>query len=173
MGSSLVGSPPRSLTTTGGVELGSGRRELPGSTSLTVSWRSLLAVLADLSISVAHSVKRACSRSSSGATGILAPRQTFNGPCNRPSWLYIRVAPYPMPIIRPAGCASQLPGPGCAVTDCTPSAPSLDALTSSQGWAPCMWVGGLHAHNKQRTLTRQERCASGPTGSIESFIALA
>ena len=27
-------------------------------------------------------------------------------------------------VIRPAGCASQLPGPGCEVTDCTPSAPS-------------------------------------------------
>ena len=30
----------------------------------------------------------------------------------------------PMPIIRPAGCASELPGPGCEVNDCTPSAPS-------------------------------------------------
>ena len=30
----------------------------------------------------------------------------------------------PIPIIRPAGCASQLPGPGCEATDCTPSAPS-------------------------------------------------
>ena len=30
----------------------------------------------------------------------------------------------PMPIIRLAGCASQLPGPGCEVNDCTPSAPS-------------------------------------------------
>ena len=29
----------------------------------------------------------------------------------------------PIPIIRPAGCASQLPGPGCEVDDCTPSAP--------------------------------------------------
>ena len=29
------------------------------------------------------------------------------------------------PIIRPAGCASQLPGPGCEVADCTPSAPNL------------------------------------------------
>ena len=34
---------------------------------------------------------------------------------------------HPMPIIRPAGCASELPGPGCEVTDCTPSAPSLGA----------------------------------------------
>ena len=30
----------------------------------------------------------------------------------------------PMPIIRLAGCASQFPGPGCEVNDCTPSAPS-------------------------------------------------
>ena len=29
-----------------------------------------------------------------------------------------------MPIIRPAGCASELPGPGCEVDNCTPSAPS-------------------------------------------------
>ena len=29
----------------------------------------------------------------------------------------------PTPIIRPAGCASELLGPGCEVTDCTPSAP--------------------------------------------------
>ena len=33
-----------------------------------------------------------------------------------------------MPIIRPAGCASELPGPGCAVNDCTPSAPSVSSL---------------------------------------------
>ena len=32
----------------------------------------------------------------------------------------------PIPIIRPAGCASQLTGPGCEVADCTPSAPSAD-----------------------------------------------
>jgi len=31
----------------------------------------------------------------------------------------------PIPIIRPAGCASELPGPGCEAADCTPSAPSL------------------------------------------------
>ena len=30
----------------------------------------------------------------------------------------------PMPIIRLAGCASQLPGPGCEAANCTPSAPS-------------------------------------------------
>ena len=35
-----------------------------------------------------------------------------------------------MPIIRPAGCASELPGPGCAVDDCTPSAPSAPR----EGW---------------------------------------
>ena len=29
-----------------------------------------------------------------------------------------------MPSVRPTGCASQLPGPGREVTDCTPSAPS-------------------------------------------------
>jgi len=34
----------------------------------------------------------------------------------------------PMPIIRPAGCASQLTGPGCEVADCTPSAPSAQKL---------------------------------------------
>ena len=29
-----------------------------------------------------------------------------------------------MPSVRPTGCASQLPGPGREVADCTPSAPS-------------------------------------------------
>jgi len=29
----------------------------------------------------------------------------------------------PIPIVRPTGCASELPGPGRAATNCTPSAP--------------------------------------------------
>jgi len=40
-----------------------------------------------------------------------------------------------MPIIRPAGCASQLPGPGCEVDNCTPSAPSAFALRAGCGCA--------------------------------------
>ena len=33
---------------------------------------------------------------------------------------------------RPAGCASELLGPGCEVTDCTPSAPSAQQLAASK-----------------------------------------
>ena len=39
----------------------------------------------------------------------------------------------PIPIIRPAGCASELPGPGCKVNDCTPSAPSALPPRTPQG----------------------------------------
>ena len=44
--------------------------------------------------------------------------------CARPA-----LARNPMPIIRPAGCASELPGPGCEVNDCTPSAPSAPIVS--------------------------------------------
>ena len=55
-----------------------------------------------------------------------------------------------MPIIRPAGCASELPGPGCEVTDCTPSAPSARALSgagkrtaaSGVAWSGCASLRG-------------------------------
>ena len=35
---------------------------------------------------------------------------------------------------RPAGCASQLTGPGCEVADCTPSAPSTVARHWARDW---------------------------------------
>ena len=56
----------------------------------------------------------------------------------------------PIPIIRPAGCASELPGPGCEVDDCTPSAPSAPTLSgagkrtaaSGVAWSGCASLRG-------------------------------
>ena len=41
----------------------------------------------------------------------------------------------PMPIIRLAGCASQLPGPGCEVNDCTPTALQVLPLLLAGWWS--------------------------------------
>ena len=41
----------------------------------------------------------------------------------------------PIPIIRPAGCASELPGPGCEAADCTPSAPSAGPRQQTLQWS--------------------------------------
>ena len=49
---------------------------------------------------------------------------------------------------RPAGCASQLPGPGCEVIDCTPSAPRGAS-------AKCAWFG--LTVNPGRKRGRQQR----------------
>ena len=56
----------------------------------------------------------------------------------------------PIPIIRLAGCASQLPGPGCEVNDCTPSAPSAP----NKGW------------EKDRVPTCASRILQGRSGSV-------
>ena len=57
-------------------------------------------------------------------------------PCERaPPGLGLS-CPQPDPIIRPAGCAPQLPGPGCEANDCTPSAPriKLPRRTLARDW---------------------------------------
>ena len=55
-------------------------------------------------------------------------------PCGRGSWHVVAArGPHGERSSRPAGCASQLPGPGCEVADCTPSAPSVHSAPSDTG----------------------------------------
>jgi len=46
----------------------------------------------------------------------------------------IRIPQSKKEFYRPAGCASQLTGPGCEVADCTPSAPSTVARHWARDW---------------------------------------
>ena len=55
----------------------------------------------------------------------------------------------PIPIIRPAGCAPQLPGPGCEVDDCTPSAPRMSR--GEAGLSLSVYVALTYIPSRRRT----------------------
>ena len=54
--------------------------------------------------------------------------------------------------MRPAGCASELPGPGCEADDCTPSAPSAGHKNTTNALA-LQWTL-RHVMGRTRQITR-------------------
>ena len=69
----------------------------------------------------------------------------------------------PIPIIRPAGCAPQLPGPGCEVNDCTPSAPQVRSLPMfgfihSRARTRPVLSAGFHADFQPKFGAHQSPC---------------
>ena len=67
----------------------------------------------------------------------------------------------PIPIIRPAGCASELPGPGCEATDCTPSAPSF-VVKKTRTQRTLSRYKGVKKERKRTAQTRDGRRTGSP-----------
>ena len=72
------------------------------------------------------------------------------------SGIYHSLARNPMPIIRPAGGASELPGPGCAVNDTALQVLQvlgLDMYMCPRGVARSREQNSLHAEFRQNVQT--------------------